>query len=106
MLNFDGTQTEDATMTTMMDARRSLARQRTPLLTRFGAAAMRPLGWLAGAMAVAWRMVEQFQDIQESRRQLLQMDDRMLHDIGLTRLDAEYEAGRPIWDGRMPFQDR
>jgi uncharacterized protein YjiS (DUF1127 family) len=34
----------------------------------------------------------------ESRRRLAEMDDRMLSDIGISRLDALAEAGRRPWD--------
>lgn len=34
----------------------------------------------------------------ESRRHLAAMDDRMLSDIGISRLDALAEAGRRPWD--------
>jgi uncharacterized protein YjiS (DUF1127 family) len=34
----------------------------------------------------------------QTRRQLAQMDDRMLRDIGLSRADALAEAGRAPWD--------
>lgn len=33
------------------------------------------------------------------RRQLLQLDDRRLDDIGLDRTAARREATRPFWDG-------
>ena len=33
------------------------------------------------------------------RRQLLQLDDRRLDDIGLDRTAAQREATRPFWDG-------
>ena len=33
------------------------------------------------------------------RRQLLQLDDRRLDDIGLDRNQALREAARPFWDG-------
>jgi uncharacterized protein YjiS (DUF1127 family) len=32
-----------------------------------------------------------------SRDELLRLDDRMLKDIGITRVDALYEAGKPFW---------
>ncbi|ONH82259.1 hypothetical protein APZ41_015645 [Roseomonas mucosa] len=34
----------------------------------------------------------------ESRRQLAEMDDRMLSDIGISRSEALTEAARPAWD--------
>jgi uncharacterized protein YjiS (DUF1127 family) len=33
------------------------------------------------------------------RRQLIEMDDRELKDIGITREQAEQEARKPIWKG-------
>lgn len=36
--------------------------------------------------------------VQAERRRLAEMDDRMLADIGLSRLDAMAEARRPVWD--------
>jgi uncharacterized protein YjiS (DUF1127 family) len=33
------------------------------------------------------------------RRQLMEMDDRELNDIGITREQAEQEARKPIWKG-------
>jgi uncharacterized protein YjiS (DUF1127 family) len=33
------------------------------------------------------------------RRQLMEMDDRELKDIGITREQAEEEARKPIWKG-------
>ncbi|WP_431855778.1 DUF1127 domain-containing protein [Azospirillum sp.] len=32
-----------------------------------------------------------------SRRELAQLDDRMLHDIGVTSADVEREIGKPFW---------
>jgi uncharacterized protein YjiS (DUF1127 family) len=32
-----------------------------------------------------------------SRHELMTLDDRELRDIGLTRIDAENEAGKPFW---------
>lgn len=36
--------------------------------------------------------------VQAERRRLAEMDDRMLSDIGLSRVDAMAEARRPLWD--------
>ena len=33
------------------------------------------------------------------RRQLLEMDDRELKDIGITREQAEQEGRKPLWNG-------
>lgn len=32
-----------------------------------------------------------------SRRMLAQLDDYMLKDIGVTRAEAQFEAGKPFW---------
>lgn len=32
-----------------------------------------------------------------TRRQLAQMDDDLLKDIGVSRGEAEYESGKPFW---------
>lgn len=36
--------------------------------------------------------------LHRQRRQLAQLDDRALRDIGLTREEARSEAARPVWD--------
>lgn len=46
----------------------------------------------AGGMLRCWR------EVARERRQLAQLDGRMLKDLGLTRADVEREAGRPFWD--------
>jgi len=33
----------------------------------------------------------------QSRRQLMDLSDLMLHDIGITRADAEFIASKPFW---------
>ena len=33
----------------------------------------------------------------KQRQQLLTLDDRMLRDIGISRIDAMAEAGKPFW---------
>jgi uncharacterized protein YjiS (DUF1127 family) len=34
---------------------------------------------------------------QNGRLELARLDERMLRDIGLTRIDAEYEINKPFW---------
>ncbi len=41
-----------------------------------------------------WRM-------RRERLQLLELDDHMLNDIGLTREEAHREAARPFWDAPL-----
>jgi uncharacterized protein YjiS (DUF1127 family) len=46
-------------------------------------------------------MLERFSrwfTLARERRALAQLDERALHDIGLSRADAEEEARRPFWD--------
>jgi uncharacterized protein YjiS (DUF1127 family) len=45
---------------------------------------------LAPGLSRMWRK-------RRERRRLLQLDDRMLADIGLTREQAEQEAGKSSW---------
>lgn len=56
-------------------------------------------GWMPefvlAAMAKASLWLARFRQ----RRALSSLDDRLLRDIGLTRLDAEYEIRKPVWRG-------
>lgn len=36
--------------------------------------------------------------IRRERQQLSELDDHLLHDIGITRADAQSEATRPVWN--------
>ncbi len=47
------------------------------------------------------RVVHYFQTclaVARQRQQLLELDDRMLEDIGISRIDARREASRHFWD--------
>lgn len=46
-------------------------------------------------------MLRRWRQTARERRQLEEMDDRMLRDIGLAREDARREAARPFWDARQ-----
>ena len=59
----------------------------TPLVRRLLIAALDGIARLWTAYKVA-----------QQRRQLSQLDDRMLHDIGITRAQAHMEAARGFWD--------
>jgi uncharacterized protein YjiS (DUF1127 family) len=47
-----------------------------------------------------WRfttVIREWRRRARSRRELLALDDRVLKDIGITRLDALYDATKPFW---------
>jgi len=57
------------------------------------------IAWLAAVTA------ERFNCWRQARRerdQLLGLNDRELRDIGISRVDALREAGRPLWNGCQP----
>lgn len=47
----------------------------------------------AVAVVVTW------QDRRRERRQLLELDTRLLRDIGLARVDIDLETRKPFWRG-------
>ena len=53
-----------------------------------------PATWLFHAieLVLGWR------EVARQRRAVLELDERLLKDIGITRADAEHEASRPFWD--------
>ncbi len=53
---------------------------------------------LAGLMAVGVETVLNRAELHRSRRQLAELDDRLLRDIGLDRASARYEACKGFWD--------
>ena len=50
-----------------------------------------------GAIGYAMATARRWQRRQASRNRLLDLDDRMLADIGLTRSDAVQEAAKRFW---------
>ncbi len=44
----------------------------------------------AQMLSAAWRVVS-------TRRDLAEMDDRMLKDLGISRAQAQFEVSRPVW---------
>ena len=46
---------------------------------------------------VAFDKMAQWQDRATQRRQLTELDDRQLADIGVTRIDAGHESAKPFW---------
>ncbi len=56
----------------------------------------------AGFTAIVRRALETlttWQERADGRRELLSLDERMLHDIGISRADAVREADKPFWRG-------
>jgi uncharacterized protein YjiS (DUF1127 family) len=54
----------------------------------------------SGPAGIVVRMIRQlilWQDRANSRHQLAQLDDRLLKDIGISRVDALHEAAKPFW---------
>ena len=65
-----------------------------------------PLRLRPGLAAGLLRAIELFlgwREVARQRRSLLELDERLLKDIGNTRADALREASRPFWD---PGQER
>lgn len=43
-------------------------------------------------------------DLYRQRRALAAMDDHQLRDLGLTRVEAQAEAARPLWDAPVHWR--
>jgi len=57
--------------------------------------------------ATALARLLHWHDVARQRRALLALDARILKDIGISRAEAEREAGRPFWrDGTDPERGR
>jgi uncharacterized protein YjiS (DUF1127 family) len=46
----------------------------------------------------AWTQVKHWREVSAQRRQLKNICDHLLKDIGISRVDAEREASRHFWD--------
>lgn len=57
----------------------------------------RAVALMAGAVAVGVEAVMTRSELARSRRQLAQLDDRLLRDIGLDRGTAKFEATKGFW---------
>lgn len=51
----------------------------------------------AAAAAALWQTLRCWSERASQRRALAGLDDRMLHDIGLSRATALNEAEKPFW---------
>lgn len=57
----------------------------------------RAFALLAGSMVVGVEAVMSRVELQRSRRQLAELDERMLRDIGIDRGRAHYESSKGFW---------
>jgi uncharacterized protein YjiS (DUF1127 family) len=57
----------------------------------------RAVALLAGSVAVGVEALVNRAEARKSRRQLAELDDRLLRDIGLDRGTAHYEASKGFW---------
>lgn len=71
---------------------RGIARAEAPSFSLSRAAAL-----LTGLVVVAVEAVMTRAELHRSRRQLAELDDRLLRDIGIDRAKARYEADKGFW---------
>ena len=71
---------------------REIARTDVPSFT-FG----RALALVAGSVVVGVEALVNRAEVRKSRRQLAELDDRLLRDIGLDRGTARFEATKGFW---------
>jgi len=57
----------------------------------------RAVALLAGTVVVGVEALVTRSELRKSRRQLAELDDRLLRDIGLDRGTAHYEARKGFW---------
>ena len=53
--------------------------------------------WLRSFLSGVRAVLREWRRRKNSRLELARLDERMLRDIGLTRLDAEYEINKSFW---------
>ena len=71
---------------------RTIARTDVPTFS-FG----RALALVAGSVVVGVETLFNRAEVRKSRRQLAELDDRLLRDIGIDRGTARYEANKGFW---------
>ena len=71
---------------------REIARAEAPSFS-FG----RAMAFVAGSVVVGVEALVTRAELRRSRRQLADLDDRMLRDIGLDRGKARHEATKGFW---------
>ncbi len=57
----------------------------------------RAIALIAGTVVVGVETLVARAELRKSRRQLAELDDRLLRDIGLDRSTARYEAEKGYW---------
>jgi uncharacterized protein YjiS (DUF1127 family) len=57
----------------------------------------RALALVAGSVVVGVEALLNRAEVRKSRRQLAELDDRLLRDIGLDRGTARFEASKGFW---------
>lgn len=72
---------------------RALARAEAPSFSIGRAVAL-----LAGTIVVGVEALMNRAELHRSRRQLAELDDRLLRDIGIDRGRAQFEAGKGFWN--------
>ena len=94
-----------------IDDRRSLDRDRpltiavpaarpthfADLFAEFAGTFLRPRISVLPALRRFSALIGEWRRRARSRRELLALDDHMLKDIGITRVDAQYEAAKSFW---------
>lgn len=67
-------------------------------------ASTRLTGWMTVTAHTGWRMLERglltllaWQVRTRERAHLAALDERMLHDVGLSRADVDNETSKPVW---------
>ena len=50
-----------------------------------------------------WATLKKWQEVSRQRRELSNLSDDLLKDIGLSKVDAEREVNRPFWDSTLAF---
>ena len=78
-------------MSTLSSAR-EIARADVPSFS-FG----RALALVAGSVVIGVEALLNRAEVRKSRRQLAELDDRLLRDIGLDRGTARFEATKGFW---------
>jgi uncharacterized protein YjiS (DUF1127 family) len=76
-----------------MNANLTVATSSTSSLASFAASRLADVVERAGALLSTWRQRA------ADRRQLRGLDEHMLHDIGLSHGDVEFEINKPFWRG-------